>query len=167
MKYKHFDYDGFEELALDPQIRQGARHAAGGHRRDAKIIERHVVPANVVHEILFSTRGRSRLVLLYFSYNYYTLQWSPRRESFTAGADPQSSAHRTFPIALIEVSQLCLSEAGKMLTIVPRPRRSMSTLSSGSRLPISDELSMYYERDPQFEPTEGGSDVSSQFPRYF
>jgi hypothetical protein len=35
-----FDHDGLEELALDPQIRQGARHAAGGHRRDAKIIER-------------------------------------------------------------------------------------------------------------------------------
>ena len=35
-----FDNDGLEELALDPQIRQGARHAAGGHRRDAKILER-------------------------------------------------------------------------------------------------------------------------------
>lgn len=35
-----FDNDGLEELALDPQIRQGARSAAGGHRRDAKILER-------------------------------------------------------------------------------------------------------------------------------
>jgi len=34
-----FDNDGLEELALDPQIRQGACHAAGGRRRDAKIIE--------------------------------------------------------------------------------------------------------------------------------
>ena len=39
-KCKPFDNDGLEELALDPQIRQGARNAAGGHRRDAKIIER-------------------------------------------------------------------------------------------------------------------------------
>ena len=35
-----FENDGLEELALDPQIRQGARHASGGHRRDAKILER-------------------------------------------------------------------------------------------------------------------------------
>lgn len=35
-----FENDGLEELALDPQIRQGARHAAGGQRRDAKILER-------------------------------------------------------------------------------------------------------------------------------
>ena len=35
-----FDNDGLEELALDPQIRQGARHLARGHRRDVKIIER-------------------------------------------------------------------------------------------------------------------------------
>ena len=35
-----FDNDGLEELALDPQIRQGARHAARGHRRDAKVLER-------------------------------------------------------------------------------------------------------------------------------
>ena len=35
-----FDNDGLEELALDPQIRQGARHVAGGHRREAKILER-------------------------------------------------------------------------------------------------------------------------------
>ena len=35
-----FDNDGLEELALDPRIRQGARHAAGGHRRDARILER-------------------------------------------------------------------------------------------------------------------------------
>jgi hypothetical protein len=39
-KCKPFDNDGLEELALDPQIRQGARQVAGGHRRDAKIIER-------------------------------------------------------------------------------------------------------------------------------
>ena len=39
-KCKPFDNDGLEELALDPQIRQGARNAAGGYRRDAKIIER-------------------------------------------------------------------------------------------------------------------------------
>jgi hypothetical protein len=35
-----FDNDGLEELALDPQIRQGARNAAGGNRRDANILER-------------------------------------------------------------------------------------------------------------------------------
>lgn len=35
-----FENDGLEELALDPQIRQGARSVAGGRRRDAKIIER-------------------------------------------------------------------------------------------------------------------------------
>jgi hypothetical protein len=39
-KCKPFENDGLEELALDPQIRQGARDAAGGNRRDAKIIER-------------------------------------------------------------------------------------------------------------------------------
>jgi hypothetical protein len=39
-KCKLFDNDGLEELALDPQIRQGARNVAGGLRRDAKIIER-------------------------------------------------------------------------------------------------------------------------------
>jgi hypothetical protein len=33
-----FNNDGLEELALDPLIRQGARDAAGGHRRDARII---------------------------------------------------------------------------------------------------------------------------------
>jgi hypothetical protein len=35
-----FDNDGLEELALDPQIRQGAHHLARGHRRDIKIVER-------------------------------------------------------------------------------------------------------------------------------
>jgi hypothetical protein len=35
-----FDNDGLEELVLDPQIRQGARHLASGRRRDVKIIER-------------------------------------------------------------------------------------------------------------------------------
>jgi hypothetical protein len=35
-----FNHDGLEEIALDPQIRQGAKSAAGGNRRDAKIIER-------------------------------------------------------------------------------------------------------------------------------
>lgn len=39
-KCKPFENDGLEELALDPQIRQGARNAAGGFRRDAKIVER-------------------------------------------------------------------------------------------------------------------------------
>jgi hypothetical protein len=39
-KCNPFDNDGLEELALDPQIRQGARNAAGGHRRDARIVER-------------------------------------------------------------------------------------------------------------------------------
>ena len=38
-KCKPFDNDGLEELALDPQILKGARNAAGGHRRDASIIE--------------------------------------------------------------------------------------------------------------------------------
>lgn len=40
MKRIPFDNDGLEELALDPQIRQGARNLARGHRRDVKIIER-------------------------------------------------------------------------------------------------------------------------------
>jgi hypothetical protein len=35
-----FDNDGLEELALDPQIRRGARDLARGRRRDIKIIER-------------------------------------------------------------------------------------------------------------------------------
>ncbi len=35
-----FANDGLEELALDPQIRQGARNLARGRRRDLKIIER-------------------------------------------------------------------------------------------------------------------------------
>lgn len=35
-----FNHDGLEEIALDPQIRQGAKSAAGGNRRDAKVIER-------------------------------------------------------------------------------------------------------------------------------
>ena len=35
-----FDNDGLEELALDPQIRHGARNLAQGHRRDVRIIER-------------------------------------------------------------------------------------------------------------------------------
>jgi hypothetical protein len=39
-KFFPFDNDGLEELALDPQIRQGARHAIGGYRKDAKILER-------------------------------------------------------------------------------------------------------------------------------
>ena len=34
-----FTNDGMEEMALDRQIRKGARQAAGGHRRDAKIVE--------------------------------------------------------------------------------------------------------------------------------
>ena len=34
-----FNNDGLEEMALDPQIRKGARQAASSHRRDAKIIE--------------------------------------------------------------------------------------------------------------------------------
>jgi hypothetical protein len=35
-----FDNDGLEEMAIDPQIRQGARNAAGGQRKDARILER-------------------------------------------------------------------------------------------------------------------------------
>jgi hypothetical protein len=35
-----FDNDGLEELALDPQIRQGAGQAAGGYRREAQVLER-------------------------------------------------------------------------------------------------------------------------------
>ena len=34
-----FNNDGLEELALDPQILKGAREAAGGRRRDARIIQ--------------------------------------------------------------------------------------------------------------------------------
>lgn len=34
-----FENDGLEELALDPQIWQGAQHTAGGHRRNIKVIE--------------------------------------------------------------------------------------------------------------------------------
>jgi hypothetical protein len=35
-----FDNEGLEEMALDPQIRQGARAAQGGRSRDAAILER-------------------------------------------------------------------------------------------------------------------------------
>ncbi|KIW22076.1 uncharacterized protein PV07_12538 [Cladophialophora immunda] len=35
-----FSNDGLEEMALDDQIRQAARHLAGGRRREAKTIER-------------------------------------------------------------------------------------------------------------------------------
>jgi hypothetical protein len=34
-----FSNDAMEELALDPQIRNAARHTAGGNRRDAKVVE--------------------------------------------------------------------------------------------------------------------------------
>ena len=34
-----FTNDAMEEMALDPQIRRGARQAAGGHGRDARIVE--------------------------------------------------------------------------------------------------------------------------------
>ena len=34
-----FNNDGLEELALDPQILRGAREAAGGRRRDARIVQ--------------------------------------------------------------------------------------------------------------------------------
>ena len=39
-KCKPFENDGLEEMALDPQIRQGARNIAGGRRREAKVVER-------------------------------------------------------------------------------------------------------------------------------
>jgi hypothetical protein len=35
-----FDNDGLEEMALDPQIRQGAKNAAGGVGKDIKVLER-------------------------------------------------------------------------------------------------------------------------------
>ena len=38
-KCKPFDNDALEEMALDPQLRRGFRNVAGGHRREAKIIE--------------------------------------------------------------------------------------------------------------------------------
>lgn len=38
-KCKPFDHDSLEEIALDPQIRQGAQALAGGSRRDAKVIK--------------------------------------------------------------------------------------------------------------------------------
>ena len=34
-----FNNDGLEELALDPQILKDSREAAGGHRRDARIVQ--------------------------------------------------------------------------------------------------------------------------------
>jgi len=39
-KCKPFENDGLEELALDPQIRQGARQLVGGHWRDVRVLER-------------------------------------------------------------------------------------------------------------------------------
>lgn len=36
---KPFDNDALEEMALDPQLRRGFRNLAGGHRREAKIVE--------------------------------------------------------------------------------------------------------------------------------
>lgn len=38
-KCKPFDNDALEEMALDPQLRRGFRSLAGGHRREAKIVE--------------------------------------------------------------------------------------------------------------------------------
>jgi hypothetical protein len=57
-----FDNDGLEELALDPQIRQGARHAVGGNRREAKVIKRLTVQVRDVHEMPSLIRGASHLV---------------------------------------------------------------------------------------------------------
>ena len=39
VKYKPFDNDGLEEIALDLQIGQGIQNAIGGRRRKARIIE--------------------------------------------------------------------------------------------------------------------------------
>lgn len=38
-KRKPFDNDALEEMALDPQLRKAARSVAGGHRREAQIVE--------------------------------------------------------------------------------------------------------------------------------
>ena len=55
-----FENDGLEELALDPQIRQGARHAAGGHRRDARILERaYCASKHRAHHALLNSRSKS------------------------------------------------------------------------------------------------------------
>ena len=59
-KSKPFDNDGLEEMALDPQIRQAARHLAGGHRRDAAIIERAFCASKRrAHEALRDSRYKS------------------------------------------------------------------------------------------------------------
>jgi hypothetical protein len=39
VKCKPFDNDALEELALDPQLRKATRNIAGGHRREAQIVE--------------------------------------------------------------------------------------------------------------------------------
>jgi hypothetical protein len=55
-----FDHDGLEELALDPQIRQGARHATGGHRSDVKILERaYCTSKRRTHHALLDSRKKS------------------------------------------------------------------------------------------------------------
>lgn len=38
-KCKPFENDALEEMALDPQLRRGARNVAGGHRREVQIVE--------------------------------------------------------------------------------------------------------------------------------
>ena len=55
-----FSNDGMEEMALDPQIRHGARQAAGGRRRDAKIIEQaHLASKARTRDALRDSRKKS------------------------------------------------------------------------------------------------------------
>jgi len=48
-----FENDGLEELALDPQIRQGAKQVVAGHWRDIKVLER----------VYCASKQRARFVL--------------------------------------------------------------------------------------------------------
>jgi hypothetical protein len=55
-----FENDGLEEMALDPQIRQAARHLAGGHRRQARTIERgYCTSKSRTHDALRDSRQKS------------------------------------------------------------------------------------------------------------
>ena len=55
-----FDNDGLEELALDPQIRQGARSLIGGRRRESKILEQaYCASKRRTHRALCDSRQKS------------------------------------------------------------------------------------------------------------
>lgn len=59
-KCKPFENDGLEEMALDPQIREGARNAAGGRRREGRIVEQaYLASKHRVRDALEDSRQKS------------------------------------------------------------------------------------------------------------